>query len=166
MGRKTKALSHLTLEQIKQKIKTTKGFWKVQQWLIVYNALADPRKSESIAKHVSVSKATVNKTISEYNRFGPSIIECKSKGGRRRSYLTYEEEKEFLYPYIALANEGKIATAKEIHIAFNEKVGKQVAPSTIYRLLERHQWREIVPRTAHPKADKQAQEAFKKTLKH
>ena len=35
--------------------------------------------------------------------------------------------------------------------------------STIYRLLERHGWRKVVPRPRHPKADVAAQAAFKKT---
>jgi len=33
-------------------------------------------------------------------------------------------------------------------------------------MLERHGWRKIAPRPSHPKADPQAQEAFKKTLHH
>jgi len=33
--------------------------------------------------------------------------------------------------------------------------------TTIYRLLERHEWHKIVPRPKHPKEDSQAQEEFK-----
>ena len=40
--------------------------------------------------------------------------------------------------------------------------GKAVARSTVYRLLERHGWRKVVPRPRHPKADVAAQAAFKK----
>jgi len=164
MSRVTKSSNHLSIAQVKERIKNTKGFWKVQQWLIIYNGLADPRKSDEIAKHVGVSKATVNKTISEYNRFGPSIIDGKSKGGRRRSYLSFNDEILFLAPFLEKAIQGKIATIGEIHTAFNTLVNKKVAPSTIYRLLDRHRWREVVPRPTHPKSDKAAQESFKKTL--
>lgn len=50
--------------------------------------------------------------------------------------------------------------------AYREHSGKDVARSTIYRLLERHGWRKVVPRPRHPKADQAAQSAFKKTAPH
>jgi hypothetical protein len=36
--------------------------------------------------------------------------------------------------------------------------------SSIYRLLERHGWRKLVPRPRHPKANPEAQAVFKKTV--
>jgi hypothetical protein len=53
-------------------------------------------------------------------------------------------------------------TVAEIQQAYQEQLGKAVAPSTIYRLLDRHGWRKVVPRPRHPKADVAAQAAFKK----
>jgi len=47
-----------------------------------------------------------------------------------------------------------------------QTLGYKVPASSVYRMLERHGWRKIVPRPSHPKADPQAQEAFKKTLRH
>ena len=44
------------------------------------------------------------------------------------------------------------------------KVGHEVDESTIYRLLNRHGWRKLMPRPRHPQADLQEQEEFKKTL--
>jgi len=51
----------------------------------------------------------------------------------------------------------------EIQRAYEQRVGKPVAPSTIYRLLERHGWRKVVPRPRHPKTNRAGQAAFKKT---
>ena len=42
-------------------------------------------------------------------------------------------------------------------------MGKAVPNSTIYRMLERHDWRKVVPRPRHPKADVAARGAFKKS---
>jgi hypothetical protein len=50
----------------------------------------------------------------------------------------------------------------EIQQAYERRVGKSVAPLTIYRLLERHGWRKVVPRPRHPKANRARQAAFKK----
>ena len=57
-------------------------------------------------------------------------------------------------------------TVAEIQQAYRERSGKDFAPSTIYRLLDRHGWRKVVPRPSHPKADVTAQAAFKKTPAH
>lgn len=52
----------------------------------------------------------------------------------------------------------------QIQHAFEEKVGREVDDSTIYRLLHRHGWRKLMPRPRHPKADPQIQEQFKKNF--
>lgn len=163
MSRITKASDRLSIDEIKSKIKSTTGFWRVQKWLVVYNALVFPRCSEEIANHLAVSRSFVNKTISEYNRFGAESIQTKGKGGRRNSYLTLDQEKEFIGKFIEKAQRGHIATAMEIKRAFEKLIGKKVHKTTIYRLLERNHWRKVVPLPEHPKKDKKAQESFKKT---
>ena len=57
-------------------------------------------------------------------------------------------------------------TVAEIQQAYQEQLGKAVAPSTVYRLFDRHGWRKVVPRPRHPKADVVAQAALKKTAPH
>ncbi len=81
------------------------------------------------------------------------------------SSLRLEEEQHFLAPFFARAQTGEIATAAEIQRAFELQVGHEVDDSTIYRLLARHGWRKLMPRPTHPKASKEAQEQFKKTLR-
>ena len=61
---------------------------------------------------------------------------------------------------------GKQQLFREIQQAYQDQLGKQVAPSTVYRLLDRHGWRKVVPRPRHPKANVAAQAAFKKTAPH
>jgi transposase len=164
MARVTHAAAHLPIEEVKNRLKTDPRPWCRQRWLIIYNALVEPRKAEEIARHCGVSKATVHDVISTYNRLGVSAVETAGKGGRRREYLTVEEEKQFLAPFFAQAESGEIATAAQIQAAFEERVGHEVDDSTIYRLLNRHGWRKLMPRPRHPQANLQAQEQFKKTL--
>jgi transposase len=163
MSKTTKAKAYLSSGEIKVKIKSTVGFWRVQKWLVVYNALNYPRRSKEIADHLAVSISFVHKTISEYNRLGSSSIETKGKGGRRNANLSVEEEQKFMQGFITKAQKGYIATAGEIKVEFEKLIGKKVHKTTIYRLLERSGWRKIVPLPYHPKKDKEAQEAFKKT---
>ena len=132
--------------------------------MIIYNALIDPREADEIAKHVGVSVHTVHKVISTYNRLGVEAVETPGKGGRRREYLTIEEERELLRPLFEQAGKGEIATATHIKHLFEERVGHEVDDSTIYRLLERHEWRKLVPRPFHPQADKEEQKRFVQNL--
>ncbi len=165
MARITRAAAHLTVEEVKNRMRTDRRPLYRQRWLIIYNALVQPRKAEEIAQHCGVSKATVHQIISTYNRLGVSAVETPGKGGRRHQYLTREEEEQFLAPFFARAQAGAIATVQEIWQAFEARVGHAVDDSTIYRLLDRHGWRKLMPRPRHPKADPQAQEQFKNTLK-
>ena len=75
MARMTRAAAHLSLEEVKSRLHNDPHAWCRKRWLIIYNALVDPRKAEEIAKHCGVSKATVHHVISRYNRFGMSAVE-------------------------------------------------------------------------------------------
>jgi transposase len=164
LGRVTHAAAHLSIEEVKSRLKTDPRPWCRQRWLIIYNALVEPRKAEEIARHCGVSKATVHDVISSYNRLGVASVETAGKGGRRRQYLTLEEEKAFLTPFFEQAQAGEIATVAQIWQAFEKQIGHHVDDSTIYRLLNRHGWRKLMPRPRHPQADPQEQEQFKKNL--
>lgn len=164
MGRVSQAAPQLSVAQVQQKIKKAPNYWLRQKWLVIYNALIDPRPAKEIATHTGMSVASVHKVISEYNRLGTAAIETPGKGGRRNYYLSWVHEKEFLADFFKKAASGQIATGAEIKLAYEKLVGHTVHKTTIYRLLDRHQWRKIVPRPCHVKADKQEQEAFKKTF--
>jgi transposase len=165
MARVTRAAAHLTIEEVRDRLKTDPRSWCRQRWLIIYTALVEPRKAEEIAKHCGVSKAPVHQGICTDNRFGVKAIETPGKGGRRHEYLTLQEEQQFLAPFFARAESGEIATTAEIWQAFEAQVGHKVDDSTLYRLLKRHGWRKLMPRPRHPKAHKEAQHQFKKTLR-
>jgi transposase len=135
--------------------------WVRQRWWIIYHALSTPRKAEEIAKHTCVSVTTVRRVISTYNRLGSAAIETPGTGGRRHEYMTLEQERRFLHPFFARAEKGAIATAEQIQQAFEAEVKHAVHISSIYRLLDRHGWRKLVPRPRHPKANTEEQTAFK-----
>lgn len=165
MARITRAAAHLPLEEVKARLKLDPRPWCRQRWLIIYNALVEPRAAAEIAKHTGTTEAMVHQVISTYNRLGVAAVETPGKGGRRHQYLTLQEEQAFLAPFFSRAEKGEIATAGEIKRALEARVGQEVEESTIYRLLKRHGWRKLVPRPVHPQASRQAQEEFKKTLR-
>ena len=88
MARVTRAASHLSLAEVQKRMRTDPRAMSRQRWLIIYNALVEPRPAEEIARHCGVSKATVHAVISRYNRLGVAAIETKGQGGRRQ-YLRH-----------------------------------------------------------------------------
>ncbi len=99
--------------------------------------------------------------ISDYNRQGVEAIETPGKGGRRRGYMSLTEEKNFLTQFMDSALTGIITTVTKIKLAYEAKIGRQVERTMIYRLLKRHGWRKVMPRSHHPDADFEEQEKFK-----
>ena len=86
----------------------------------------------------------------------------KERIGMHRN-LSFEEEKEFLSAYTKQAEAGQIVDLNEMKAAYIEKVGHSIGGSQIYRMLERHGWRKVMPRSKHPqKASDEAIEASKK----
>ncbi len=164
MARITRAARHVSVEEVKERMNNDPHPLYRKRWLIIYNALVDPREAKDIAKHTGVSVKTVHKLISTYNRLGIAAVETPGKGGRRNEYLTFEEEKELLTPFFELAKKGELPTVAHIKQEFEKKVGHEVDETTIYRLLKRHEWRKLVPRPFHPQADKEEQRLFQQNF--
>lgn len=93
---------------------------------------------------------------------GTTYSDKERRGGRHRELLSPDEEKAFLAPWLEQAKDGGVIVVPPIHAAYEERVGKKVPPSTVYRMLARHGWRKVTPDTRHPKAKPEAQEDFKK----
>lgn len=87
-------------------------------------------------------------------------------GGRRYGYMSVDQERQFLSRFLDQASLGGAVNAGEIKRAFEALVGHKVAKTTIYRMLDRHGWRKIMPRPHHPKSDAKAQKGFKKTAQN
>jgi len=79
MSVNTRIAEHLSLDEVKMKLQMMGGSMKIQKWLVIYNAIIDPRPVSEIAKHTGLSEASVCRIISEYNDSGPEAIETSNK---------------------------------------------------------------------------------------
>jgi transposase len=64
---------------------------------------------------------------------------------------------------VAQAATGDIPTSAQIQAALETQLGRPVADTTVYRLLDRHGWRKVVPRPQHPQSSPEARDPWKKT---
>jgi len=124
---------------------------------------AEGKSNDEIAEITKYHPKRVSQIVSLYcNKGIDAIGEDGRKGGNHKN-LTYAEEEEFLDGFRVEAESGRILTVAEIKSAYDKLTGKESATSTVYFMLERHGWRKLSPRSAHPKkASAEAIEASKK----
>jgi transposase len=150
--------------EVKKAMDATESKLEFQKLQSVY--LADTRpdlSSREIGDIVQLSTHRVKMIHSNFRKYGMDSIKDK-RGGRYRENMTLSEEAEFLKPFEEKSKSGTLVAANGIKKAYEEKVGKTVAKSTIYRLPDRHGFRKIVPYKRHRKANVEEQEDFKKTF--
>lgn len=117
---------------------------------------------KQIAQITGYSVGTVYNLHSRYLKEGDDIFDLGLPGGRNAAYMSPSAEAAFLSPFIEAGDAGGILEVGSVHKAHCARLGKDLPLSTTYRLLGRHGWRKIQPRPRHPKADREAQAAFKK----
>jgi transposase len=120
--------------------------------------------AENAAMICDLSVSYTEKLVSKHHAHGLKMLLGKPQGGNSR-YLTHEEEAAVLEKFRERAELGEIVSGVEIQKEYEFAVGHEVSNSQIYYVLERHDWRRVKPRKAHPKADPAAQEAYKKNMR-
>lgn len=152
-----------TIERLAERLKRARSRSEYQRIQCVLIRATLGSSAAEIAQLLGWSTGTVHVIHSRWAKQGEAVFEVRARGGRHHQHLSPEQEAQVLAPFMAQANAGAMLKVAEIQQAYEQRVGKPVAPSTIYRLLERHGWRKVVPRPRHPKANRAGQAAFKKT---
>ncbi len=119
---------------------------------------------EQTARLLGVGRATVPRLRARFLARDTNAPQPRPRrGGRRRALMSKPEEAAFLKPWEEQARGGGVLVLSPIRAALSQKLGRPVARSVVYRLLERHGWRKVAPDTRHPKSDPAVQEDWKKT---
>ena len=130
--------------------------------LAIWLTYIGPFHTQRVAELLTVSVPSVWHWVKEYNKHGPSGLEGPGSGGRRWGFLSWSEEQTLLQSFYLRAGKGEIITAKKIYKNICEQLGKEVSLDYVYRLMHRHGWRKIGPRSRHPKTNPEDQTLFKK----
>jgi transposase len=118
---------------------------------------------KAVAKVLGVGRATVARLQARFRQRKGGVQTPRQRwGGRRQAVMKLEEEQSFLATWQAKAEQGQLVVVTPLRVALEEKLGRRVKPSVVYRLLERHHWRKVAPDTRHPKGDPVVQEEWKK----
>ena len=92
MGRVTRAVEHLRVEEIDEQIKHGTESWRIRRWQVIRCALGHPKPAAEMALEVGLARQTVHNLVTAYNRHGFAGIETPGRGQRQRAYLSLEQE--------------------------------------------------------------------------
>jgi len=106
--------------------------------------------SEQIATVLGWHPGSVRHLQARVLREGLGVLEQPGGGGRHRAHLTKVEEEALLAHFCFAAGEGGAVEAGPLRVAYEKRVEHPAARSTLYRLLARHGWRKLVPRSVSP----------------
>jgi transposase len=107
-------------------------------------------KNPAIAEKLDTAAKVVSRWVSAYHAGGIEALLGKKRGGNRRN-MSFEEEEALLEPFKKEAEAGQIVEVSQLKGAYVEKVGHPIGGGQIYRVMERHEWRMVMPRSKHPK---------------
>jgi transposase len=156
-------VQHLSDDKLKVRLKDCASSLDFPKWQIIYMIqIGMQTKASVIAPLVNLSVHTIYKVVEGYNLNGPSFINTKQRGGRRRALLSSEQEKKLLDSLSKKAIAGEIKSSKDIKFEVEKKVKQTVSDDYILDLLNRNGWSKKKPRPEHPKASSSIREEFKK----
>jgi len=107
---------------------------------------------EAVAAKTGFCKQYVTDLTANYQQNGLSAIVENHYGGNHRN-MSFEDEAELLKTFAKAAEAGEVIEVSDILRAYEEKLGRTFDKDhgRIYRVLARHNWRKVMPRSRHPK---------------
>lgn len=139
--------------------------WEVRRIQCVLMRASLGMSSQDIAPLVGLHPDSVKHIWKRYLDEGDAALLGEHRGqARGNAHLTLDREKDILSSFLKKAEQGQLITARQLHAAVCASVGKEVHPSTTYRMLKRHDWRKIAPLPTHPKGNPKQRKNFKKAF--
>jgi transposase len=137
-------------QEVMEQLKKTKSA-TLRKKLEVLQLRMEGYKNAEIAKITKYSKSRVSALVCIYANEGIASFQQENRKGGHRRNMSFDEETAFLSAYKKLAESGQIIEVSEMNQAYEERVGHRIGSGQIYRVMERHGWRKVMPRSRHPK---------------
>ena len=150
------------VKEIREAMKTVKNK-NIYRRLEAVALRAEGKSNAEIAEITKYHPKRVSQLVSQYCNEGIETLMSDGRKGGNHRYMSRVAETELLDKLKNVSESGQVITVSDIRAAYDKKVGKPSATSTVYFLLKRHGWRKVMPRSRHPeKASNEAIEASKK----
>ena len=150
---------------IKAKMQAAESVSDYKRWQIIYHICCYNVDADYLSDITGYSKPNIYKVVQQFNNSVNADISIKPKGGRKRAYMSIENEKKLLRSLESKALQGQILTFKDIQTIIEHALNKPVSADYIWDLFKRNGWTKHTPRPSHPHKKMDQQEAFKKNSK-
>ena len=118
-----------------------------------------------IAQRTGYNIRYITTLMGQYKKQGlDEFIRIKQTSHHRN--MSESEEAEVLAECEKEAEDGHILTAAEVQEKLEERLGRESGHNYAYRVMKRHGWRKVMPRSRHPKAATKEEQDSSKKLKH
>jgi len=135
---------------------------QIDKRLQVLELRCEGKGFEEISSITEFHRSHVSSLIRKYFEEGMQAVSEKHYLGNHRN-MSVEEEALFLEQFRKMAEQGHMLDIHKIRDAYEKKVGHRIGCAQVYRVLHRHGWRKVMPRSKHPKkASKEVIETSKK----
>ena len=112
---------------------------QIDKRLQVLELRCEGKGLDEIASITEFHRSHVSNLIRKYFEEGLQAVSEKHYLGNRRN-MSIEEEAQFLEQFREKAEE-----------AYEKEAGHSIGCAQVYRVLHRHGWRKVMPRSKHPK---------------
>ena len=123
---------------------------RIDKRLRVLELRCEASSLKDISSETGFAISHISNLIRLYAEEGLEAITGNHYHGNRRN-MSIEEESELLDRFQKKAEQGQVLDIREIADAYEKAVGHPVSRGQIYRVLHRHGWRKVMPRSKHPK---------------
>ena len=136
----------LSAKKLEAWVRTTPSRQDYQKRLAIWMTVRGPFPAHRVASLLLVSKQAVWLWVSQYNHLGPDGLQRRGRGGRRRAFLSLDQEKALLKSLKRDAKRGKVRRASDLQGEISTVTGISVSRSYVYRLFERIGWQKLAAR--------------------
>ena len=129
-----------------------------------------------ILRYEGMSNAEISLRTGFNNRYITTLMGLYKKQGleefiriKQTSHnrnMSESEEAEVLAECEKEAEAGQMLTAAIVQEKLEKRLGRAIAQNYAYRVMKRHGWRKVMPRSKHPKAASREEQDSSKKLKH
>jgi len=123
--------------------------------LAIWMTCKGPFHAHRVSELLQVSKQAVWLWIKQFNQGGPDSLDRKGRGGRRRAYLSVDQEKALVDRLQELVSKGQARKAKELMPEVLKTVGQNVSVAYVYRLMQRHEKKRAARAAGKPHSETQ-----------
>ena len=142
-------------EMLPPLLKSARTATELRHVLCIWMRLALGMTAEKIAIALGWSVRTVRQVQERFLREGKAAFEKPGKGGRRNELMTREAESALLRRLREENFPNAVLEFRAVHQAVEKAVGREVLPSTVHRLLQRHGWQRVarvfIPKSHDPR---------------